>query len=278
MAPELPPFIEPPILSKKRPISPSTFLEPPVKVRKASIQPNDFISPPLKVQKSVAYEFIEPKLPAAKKGSRRKRAHSDKPARSRKPREVQPTSFADREGGFGDDGTSLGHDRTNLGNDGTSLGHDRTNLGNDGTSLGHDGISLGHDGTSLGHDGTSLGHDGTSLGDDGGGFGDNGGSIGDCSPEKARDIIDWGITSNEIERLKSQVVPLYWELLLESVTSIVRVTERLYILQDWNNKGYLKVTSQSIILIFEGTPVQACLQNGRHQRAHGGIMRLSTDV
>jgi hypothetical protein len=135
-------------------------------------------------------------LPVTKKGSRRKRAHSDKPARSCKPRKVQPTSFAHLEGGFGDDGGSLGDD-------------------------------------------------GGSLGDDGASLGDNGGSLGGCFPEKARDIIDWSITSDEIERLKSQVVPLYWELLLESVNSIVRVTERLYILQDWNNKGYLKVTSQS---------------------------------
>ena len=115
---------------------------------------------------------------------------------------------------------------------------------------------FGDDGGSLEHDGNSLRHDGSSLGHDGGGFGENGGSFGDCSPEKARlDIIDWSITSNEVERLKSQVVPLYWELLLESVNSIVRVTDRLYILQDWNNKGYLKVKSQFIILIFEGTSI-----------------------
>jgi hypothetical protein len=68
MAPELPPFIEPPIRSKKRPISPSTFLEPPIKVRKTSIQPNDFNSPPSKVEKSVAYDFIEPKITSRKKG------------------------------------------------------------------------------------------------------------------------------------------------------------------------------------------------------------------
>jgi hypothetical protein len=190
----------------------------------------------------VTYDFIEP-LPVAKKGSHRKRPQSDKPSKPCKPRKAQPASFTDREGGFGDDGGSLEHD-----------------------------------GARLGHDGSSLAHDRVSHGDDGGGLGDNGGSFGDCSPEKARDIIDWSITSNEVERLKSQVVPLYWELLLESVNSIVRVTERLYILQDWDNKGYLKVTSQSIILIFEGTPVQACLQNGRYQRADGDIMRLSTDA
>jgi hypothetical protein len=158
---------------------------------------------------------MEPNLPVAKKGSRRKRPQLDKPTRPCKPRKTQPTSFADHEGGFGDDWGSLEHDRA----------------------------SLVHDGSSLGHDGSSLGHDRASHGDDVGGFGDNGGSFGDCSPEKARDIIDWSITSNEVERLKSQVVPLYWELLLESVNSIVRVTERLYIVQDWNNKGYLKVTS-----------------------------------
>ena len=44
--------------------------------------------------------------------------------------------------------------------------------------------------------------------------------------------------------MKSRVVPLYWELLLESLNNIVRVTERLYIRQDWGYKGHLKVTIQ----------------------------------
>jgi hypothetical protein len=62
------------------------------------------------------------------------------------------------------------------------------------------------------------------------------------SPEKARDNIDWGITNDDLEVLKSKVIPLYWEVLSESVNSIVRVTDRLYILQDWNYNGHLKVT------------------------------------
>lgn len=70
--------------------------------------------------------------------------------------------------------------------------------------------------------------------------GDGGGSE-SWSPVKARDNIDWSITNCNIEELKSNVLPLYWELLLESLNSIVRVTERLYILQDWNYKGQLKV-------------------------------------
>ena len=49
-----------------------------------------------------------------------------------------------------------------------------------------------------------------------------------------KDTIDWSIASDEIEMLKSKVVPIYWELLLESTNTVVRVTERLYILQDWN--------------------------------------------
>ena len=71
-------------------------------------------------------------------------------------------------------------------------------------------------------------------------FGDGGGSE-SWSPVKARDNIDWSISNCDIEELKSNVLPLYWELLLESLNSIVRVTERLYILQDWNYKGQLKV-------------------------------------
>ena len=70
--------------------------------------------------------------------------------------------------------------------------------------------------------------------------GDGGGSE-SWSPVKARDNIDWSITNCDIEELKSNVLPLYWKLLLESFNSIVRVTERLYILQDWNYKGQLKV-------------------------------------
>ena len=77
------------------------------------------------------------------------------------------------------------------------------------------------------------------------GFGDEEGSE-SWSPAKVKDNIDWAITISNIEELKSNVLPLYWELLLESLNSIVWVTERLYILQDWNFKGQgqLKVETQ----------------------------------
>ena len=71
-----------------------------------------------------------------------------------------------------------------------------------------------------------------------GGFGDFGGFD---SPVKAQDNIDWTITSCDLEKLKLEILPCYWEHLLDSVNSIVRVTQRLYILQDWNYKGHLVV-------------------------------------
>jgi TPR repeat protein len=71
-----------------------------------------------------------------------------------------------------------------------------------------------------------------------GGFGDFGGFD---SPVKAQDNIDWTITSCDLEKLKLEILPCYWEHLLDSVNSIVRVTQRLYILQDWNHKGHLVV-------------------------------------
>jgi hypothetical protein len=91
--------------------------------------------------------------------------------------------------------------------------------------------------------------------------GNNGASL-YSSPEKARDTIDWGITSGNIEQLKSQVVPRYWELLLESVNGIVWITERLYVLQDWNLKGFLKVTSLIAKINFKGMSIQTCVPNG----------------
>jgi hypothetical protein len=75
------------------------------------------------------------------------------------------------------------------------------------------------------------------------GFGDNGG-FENWSPMQPRDNIDWSITNLDIEEMKSHVIPLYWELLLESLNSIVRVTERLFILQEWDYKGHLKVKTQ----------------------------------
>jgi hypothetical protein len=76
-----------------------------------------------------------------------------------------------------------------------------------------------------------------------GGFGDDDGGFG-FSPEKdseAKDVIDWTSTSVEVETLKSMIVPKYWELLVNAAHAVVRVTKRLYILQDWNRIGYLMV-------------------------------------
>jgi hypothetical protein len=85
---------------------------------------------------------------------------------------------------------------------------------------------------------------------DGSGFldGDGGGFFnGDYneSPEKGngvKDGIDWSVKDKEVERLKAKVVPVYWELLLDTPNSVVQVTERLYILRDWDRLGNLTVT------------------------------------
>jgi hypothetical protein len=114
----------------------------------------------------------------------------------------------------------------------------------------------------------------TSTWDDNIDFADGGGALDSWSPVRARDNIDWSITSVCIENLKSEVVPHYWELLLNSLHSIVRVTERLYILQDFNYKGCLKVEAHGKRLTLKGSSVQACLQNGRHQWTNGCILRL----
>jgi hypothetical protein len=71
----------------------------------------------------------------------------------------------------------------------------------------------------------------------------------DGSPVKTQDSIDWSITSSDIEKLKLDVLPCYWEHLLDSVNSIVRVTKRLYVLQDWDYKGHLVVYSDCMPLI-----------------------------
>jgi hypothetical protein len=70
------------------------------------------------------------------------------------------------------------------------------------------------------------------------------GGFENLSPMQPRDNIDWGITNHDIEEMKSHVVPLYWEILLGSLNSIVWVTKRLYILQEWDYKGHLKVNTQ----------------------------------
>ena len=73
------------------------------------------------------------------------------------------------------------------------------------------------------------------------------------------DVIDWNITSHEIVDLKVKIVPMHWEKLQTVVHAIVRVTSRLYILQDWNRFGYLMVYKPLYLLISTGAPVQTCL-------------------
>lgn len=80
---------------------------------------------------------------------------------------------------------------------------------------------------------------------------DNGGFIGpdDGSggfPSLARDYdvdnnINWTLTTHNIETMKEKLVPEYWERLQFEVYAAVRVTTRLYVLQDWDLSGYLKV-------------------------------------
>lgn len=60
-------------------------------------------------------------------------------------------------------------------------------------------------------------------------------------PSKAKDNIDWTISLEDVEKLKLDFLPSYWEQLSFNVNSIVRVTERLYIVQDWHKDGRLKV-------------------------------------
>ena len=74
-----------------------------------------------------------------------------------------------------------------------------------------------------------------------------------------KDGIDWSVRNEEVKRLKVKVVPVYWESLLDSPNSVVRVTERLYILRDWDRSGNLMVILQFIKLIFSGVAVQTCL-------------------
>ena len=99
---------------------------------------------------------------------------------------------------------------------------------------------------------------------DGGGFDDDDGGFGESSPEKDHGVvdgIDWSITCDDVGELRSKMMPPYWESLLDSPFGAVRVTERLYILQNWHRLGYLMITNQYIRLISLETPVQACLQN-----------------
>jgi hypothetical protein len=64
------------------------------------------------------------------------------------------------------------------------------------------------------------------------------------SPKKdfnAEDGIDWNITGDDIANLQTKIVPKYWENLQNVVHAVVRITPRLYVLQDWNRFGYLMV-------------------------------------
>src|SRR5579859_2181271 len=74
---------------------------------------------------------------------------------------------------------------------------------------------------------------------------DDAGRFGDWSEDrslvKAQDSINWSITMCDLEKLKLDILHCYWELLLNSLNSVVRVTQRLYVLQDWNYKGHLVV-------------------------------------
>ena len=79
---------------------------------------------------------------------------------------------------------------------------------------------------------------------DGSGFNDDYRGFRESSLEKGYrvvDGIDWTIIYNDVGELRSKVMLVYWESLLDSPFGTVRVTERLYILQDWYRLGYLIV-------------------------------------
>ena len=70
----------------------------------------------------------------------------------------------------------------------------------------------------------------------------DGGFPSPAQEDNINDVIDWSITGDEIENLKAKVVPMYWEKLRNAVHAVVRITVRLYVVQDWNRFGYLMVT------------------------------------
>lgn len=85
-----------------------------------------------------------------------------------------------------------------------------------------------------------------------GGFGDDEGDFGtgfhDIKSRRStphvsagQDRIDGSVAGQEIVELKTKVVPMYWEKLQDTAYAAVRVTPRLYILQNWNRHGYLMV-------------------------------------
>lgn len=89
----------------------------------------------------------------------------------------------------------------------------------------------------------------------------NGGESESWSPTKPKDNIDWSVTNEDVEELKSRVLPHYWHLLLNSFGAIVRVTDRLYILQDWDYKGHLKVHTFYKKTYLKDSSLQACIPN-----------------
>lgn len=74
-----------------------------------------------------------------------------------------------------------------------------------------------------------------------------------------------------IQARVEQLAPEYWNLLQDSVCGIVRMTERVYVLQDWDRTGgYLVVYDLPLLSRFLiwllVREILACLQNAGHDR------------
>ena len=75
------------------------------------------------------------------------------------------------------------------------------------------------------------------------GLNDDGSRCISSPPESCmKDTIDWRISGEEVAELKARLVPMYWEKLKDVIHAVVRVTGRLYVLQDFHRFGYLMVT------------------------------------
>jgi len=58
------------------------------------------------------------------------------------------------------------------------------------------------------------------------------------------DEINWDVHDEQVNKLKTRLLPNYWESLQEAPCSIIRISTRLYLIQDWNVRfGYLIVKS-----------------------------------
>ena len=58
------------------------------------------------------------------------------------------------------------------------------------------------------------------------------------------DEINWDVRDEQVNKLKTRLLPNYWESLQEAPCSIIRISTRLYLIQDWNVRfGYLIVKS-----------------------------------